>query len=148
MAEIEHYEFLVLGSGEAGKWLSWTMGKAGRRTAVIERKYIGGSCPNIACLPSKNVIRSAKAHWFVRHGSEYGIRANPETDMAGVLKRKRDMVEHVMRVHLDRFEASGVELIRGEGRFVADRTVEVQLSQGGKQLIRGERVFLDLGSRA
>ena len=65
MPEIENYEILVIGSGEAGKYLAWTMAKAGHRTAVVERKYIGGSCPNIACLPSKNVIHSAKvASWL------------------------------------------------------------------------------------
>jgi pyruvate/2-oxoglutarate dehydrogenase complex dihydrolipoamide dehydrogenase (E3) component len=61
MPDIERYEILVIGSGEAGKHLTWTMAQAGHRTAVVERKYIGGSCPNIACLPSKNVIRSANA---------------------------------------------------------------------------------------
>lgn len=60
MRGLENYEILVIGSGESGKWLTWTMAQAGRRTAVVERKYVGGSCPNIACLPSKNVIRSAK----------------------------------------------------------------------------------------
>ena|SRR5215472_11901041 len=84
MHEIQHYEILVIGSGEAGKWMTWTMAQAGHRTAV-ERKYIGGSCPNIACLPSKNVIRSAKANWFARHAAEYGIQTGPvSTDMRGV----------------------------------------------------------------
>src|ERR1700742_1400965 len=82
MSENEHYEILVIGSGESGKWMTWTMAQAGYRTAVVERKYIGGSCPNIACLPSKNVIRSAKANWFARHGAEYGISSGPvSTDM-------------------------------------------------------------------
>ena len=56
----EKYDVLVLGSGTAGKLMAWTMAQEGRRTAVVERKYIGGSCPNVACLPSKNVIHSAK----------------------------------------------------------------------------------------
>jgi pyruvate/2-oxoglutarate dehydrogenase complex dihydrolipoamide dehydrogenase (E3) component len=64
MPELERYQILVIGSGEAGKHLAWTMAQAGHRTAVVERKYVGGACPNIACLPSKNEIRSAKAHWF------------------------------------------------------------------------------------
>ena len=93
MPEAEQYEILVIGSGEAGKHLTWNMAQAGHRTAVVERKYIGGSCPNIACLPSKNVIRSAKANWFARHGAEYGIQTGPvSTDMKGVLNRKRKMV--------------------------------------------------------
>src|SRR5215475_5953479 len=149
MPGIERYEILVIGSGEAGKHLTWNLAQAGHRTAVVERKYIGGSCPNIACLPSKNVIRSAKANWFARHGSEYGIRTGPvSTDMRGVFNRKRKMVEDQVQFHLDRFKATGAEMIRGEGRFVAPKTVEVGLNEGGSRTITGERVFLDLGSRS
>jgi pyruvate/2-oxoglutarate dehydrogenase complex dihydrolipoamide dehydrogenase (E3) component len=149
MPGIERYEILVIGSGEAGKQLTWNLAQAGHRTAVVERKYIGGSCPNIACLPSKNVIRSAKANWFARHGSEYGIRTGPvSTDMRGVFNRKRKMVEGQVQFHLDRFKATGAEMIRGEGRFVAPKTVEVRLNEGGSRTITGERVFLDLGSRS
>ena len=149
MPEAERYEILVIGSGEAGKYLTWTMAQDGRRTAVVERKYIGGSCPNIACLPSKNVIRSAKAAWFARHGAEYGVQTGPvSTDMKGVLRRKRKMVEGEVQFHLDRFKATGADLIRGQARFVAPRTVEVHLNDGGQRTITGDRVFLDLGSHA
>jgi pyruvate/2-oxoglutarate dehydrogenase complex dihydrolipoamide dehydrogenase (E3) component len=149
MPDLERYEILVIGSGEAGKHLTWTMAQAGHRTAVVERKYIGGSCPNIACLPSKNVIRSAKANWFARHGTEFGIQMGPvSTDMNGVLNRKRKMVEGEVQFHLDRFKATGAELIKGEARFVAPKTVEVELNQGGRRMIAGDRVFLDLGSRS
>ncbi len=149
MSEIECYEILVIGSGESGKWITWTMAQAGRRTAVVERKYVGGSCPNIACLPSKNVIRSAKANWFARHGAEFGIQTGPvSTDMKGVFARKRKMVEAEVRFHTDRFKTTGAELIRGEARFVAPKTVEVRLNEGGQRTIAGDRVFLDLGSHA
>ena len=149
MPELEHYEMLVIGSGEAGKQLTWNMAQAGHRTAVVERKYIGGSCPNIACLPSKNVIRSAKANWFARRGVEYGIQTGPvSTDMRGVFNRKRKMVEGEVQFHLDRFKATGAELIRGQARFIAPKTVDVHLNEGGARTITGDRVFLDLGSRA
>ena len=149
MPGLERYEILVIGSGEVGKHLTWNTAQAGDRTAVVERKYIGGSCPNIACMPSKNVIRSAKANWFARHGTEYGIQAGPvSTDMKGVLNRKRKMVNGEVQFHLDRFKATGAELIRGEARFVAPKTVEVHLNQGGRRIITGDRVVLDLGSRA
>jgi pyruvate/2-oxoglutarate dehydrogenase complex dihydrolipoamide dehydrogenase (E3) component len=149
MAETEKYEILVIGSGESGKWMTWTMAQAGHRTAVVERKYIGGSCPNIACLPSKNVIRSAKGNWFARHGAEFGIQAGPvSTDMRGVFGRKQKMVQAEIQFHLDRFKATGAELIKGEARFVAPKTVEVNLNDGGKRIITGDRVFLDLGARA
>jgi pyruvate/2-oxoglutarate dehydrogenase complex dihydrolipoamide dehydrogenase (E3) component len=149
MSETERYEILVIGSGESGKHLTWTLAQAGHRTAVVERKYIGGSCPNIACLPSKNVIRSAKANWFAKHGAEYGIQSGPPfTDMRGVLARKRKMVEGEVQFHLDRFKATGAELIRGEARFVAPKTIEVHLNEGGQRRITADRVFLDLGSHS
>ena len=149
MPDIEHYEILVIGSGEAGKHLTWNMAQAGHRTAVVERKYIGGSCPNIACLPSKNVIRSAKANWFARHGAEYGIQSGPvSTDMKGVLNRKRKMVEDRGSGSSRSVQGNRSGIGRGEARFVAPKTVEVQLNDGGRRMITGDRVFLDLGSRS
>jgi pyruvate/2-oxoglutarate dehydrogenase complex dihydrolipoamide dehydrogenase (E3) component len=149
MSDKEHYEILVIGSGEAGKHLTWNLAQAGHRTAVVERKYIGGSCPNIACLPSKNVIRSAKANWFARHGAEYGVQTGPvSTDMRRVFDRKRNMVEGEVQFHLNRFKETGAELIRGEAKFTAPKTVEVRLNGGGTRTITGDRVFLDLGLRA
>src|SRR5580704_8978862 len=128
MAEIERYEILIIGSGEAGKYMAWTMAKAGHRTAVVERKLIGGSCPNIACLPSKNIIRSAKVAWFARHAEEFGQEmGSPLTNMAGVQRRKRNMVADLIQTHLDRYKSSGAELVMGTAHFVAPRTVEVSL---------------------
>src|ERR1700741_5535538 len=90
----EDYDLVILGSGTGGTIAAWTFAGQRQRVAVIERKYVGGSWPNIACLPSKNVIRSAKANWFARHGAEYGISSGPvSTDMKGVFNRKRTMVE-------------------------------------------------------
>lgn len=90
MREAEHFEDVVLGGGEAGKYIAWELARAGRRTAVIERALVGGSCPNIACMPSKNVIRSAKVADLFRHAAEYGLRTGPATtDMEGV-RRKRE----------------------------------------------------------
>src|SRR5262249_23134840 len=90
MNAAEQYDVIVLGSGTAGKLMAWTMPKEGCRTAVIERKYIGGSCPNIACLPSKNIIHSAKVASLVARHREFGIDTGPiSIDMAGVYARKR-----------------------------------------------------------
>lgn len=149
MAEIERYEVLVVGSGESGKYMAWTMAKAGHRTAVVERKLVGGSCPNIACLPSKNVIRSAKVASFAKRAEEFGQEiGSPATNMAGVQRRKRKMVADLIQIHLDRYKATGAELVMGTARFVAPRTVEVSLNDGGTRTIAGERVFLNLGTRA
>jgi pyruvate/2-oxoglutarate dehydrogenase complex dihydrolipoamide dehydrogenase (E3) component len=149
MASAETYDILVIGSGESGKYLAWTMASEGHRTAVLERKLIGGSCPNIACLPSKNIVQSAKVRSFTRRAAEFGVDLeSAATNMRGVQHRKRAMVDSLIEVHLGRYSASGAELIMGEGRFSGDRTVDVELNDGGWRKLRGERVFLNLGTRA
>jgi pyruvate/2-oxoglutarate dehydrogenase complex dihydrolipoamide dehydrogenase (E3) component len=149
MSEVEKYENLVLGSGGAGKFAAWTMGQAGRRTALIERGALGGACPNVACLPSKNIIYSAKVISLARRGAEFGLKMDRmSVDMKSVQRRKRLMVEGLHQLHVDRTAASGAELIRGDARFVGPRTVEIDLHKGGRRTIFGERVFLALGSRA
>ena len=88
MADIERYENLVVGNGTAGKYLAWTLAKAGRRTAIVERKYLGGACPNIACLPSKNLIYSARVASLARRGAEFGLKMDSlEVVMDGVQRR-------------------------------------------------------------
>jgi pyruvate/2-oxoglutarate dehydrogenase complex dihydrolipoamide dehydrogenase (E3) component len=149
MPNIETYENLVLGSGGAGKFIAWTMAGAGRRTALVECKALGGACPNVACLPSKNIIYSAKVAALAKRGAEFGLRTEAlSVDMKTVQRRKRLMVEGLHQMHVDRTKASGAELIMGNARFVAPRTVEIDLNNGGKRTILGDRVFLDLGSRA
>jgi pyruvate/2-oxoglutarate dehydrogenase complex dihydrolipoamide dehydrogenase (E3) component len=149
MSQSERIEILVLGSGAGGKLLAWHMARSGRRTAVVERQWIGGSCPNVNCLPSKNEIQSAKVASLVRHGAEYGAKTGRvEIDMATVRGRKRSMVDHQIAAHLHNYEASGAELIMGSGRFVAPKTLEVQLNDGGTRLLVGDRVFINVGTHA
>src|SRR6202167_4558634 len=149
MNTTEKYDVLVLGSGTAGKLASWTMAKDGMRTAVIERKYVGGSCPNVACLPSKNVIHSAKVASLVGRHREFGIETGPiSIDMAGVYARKRAMVDGIIQVHINKYRAAGDELIFGEGKFIGPRTLHVALRDGGERTLTGDRVFVDIGTRA
>ena len=149
MTDVERFDVLVVGSGEAGKYLAWTMAAAGHRTAVIERRYIGGSCPNIACLPSKNLIHSAMVRSLANRAPEFGLETGSiGTDMQAVQRRKRTMVDDLIGVHARRYEAAGVELIMGNARFVGPRTVEVQREGGGARVIAGDRVFLNVGTRA
>jgi pyruvate/2-oxoglutarate dehydrogenase complex dihydrolipoamide dehydrogenase (E3) component len=145
----ERYDILVLGSGESGKYLAWTMAAAGHRTAVVERKLIGGSCPNIACLPSKNIIHSARVKSLAGRAPAFGLETGPiATDMKAVQHRKRVMVEDLIKVHRDRYEAAGVELIMGRGHFVAPRTIAVEQEGAGTRVLFGDRVFLNVGTRA
>jgi pyruvate/2-oxoglutarate dehydrogenase complex dihydrolipoamide dehydrogenase (E3) component len=149
MSQGERFEVLIIGSGQGGKLLAWHMARAGRRTAVVERRWVGGSCPNIACLPSKNEIWSAKVAHLARHAGQFGTVAGPvETDMAAVRQRKRDMVNREIELHLQNYRTTGAELIRGTGRFVAPKTLEVRLNDGGTRVLVGEQVFLNIGTRA
>ena len=145
----EEYDLVILGSGESGKSIAWAQAKTGLKTAVIERKYIGGSCPNIACLPSKNVIHSAKvASYFFRSG-EFGItKDNVKISMAGVRERKRRMVASEVQLHLEMYKKSGTTLVIGNGRFIGPKTIEVTSEQGSARVLRGKRVVINTGSRA
>jgi pyruvate/2-oxoglutarate dehydrogenase complex dihydrolipoamide dehydrogenase (E3) component len=145
----EVYDVVVLGSGEGGKYIAWTMARKGRKAMVIERKWIGGSCPNIACLPSKNFIHSAKVASYFFRSEEFGIsKDNTRIDMAGVRDRKRRMVTGLVDMHLDIYKRTGAELVMGSGRFTGPRTIEVALANGGTRVVQGENVVINTGSRA
>ena len=149
MPEPEQFDDLILGSGTAGKLMAWHMGESGRRTAVVERRWVGGACPNIACMPSKNEIRSAEVAHLARHGAEFGAMTGPiKIDMATVRRRKRDMVNAQIAKHLQNYKASGAELIMGTGHFGALKTLEVSLNGGGTRTLAGGQVFLNLGTHA
>src|SRR5277367_6170601 len=130
MTTPEPYDIVVLGSGEAGKYIAWTQAKKGMRTVVVERKYVGGSCPNTACLPSKNIIHSAKVASLFARGKEFGIEADSyKINMPQVRARKRAMVDGLIDMHLANFKSSGAELLMGSGRFISPRTIEVELAE-------------------
>lgn len=147
--QVEEYDLLVLGSGAGGKLTAWTLAKKGMKTAVVERKYIGGACPNIACLPSKNVVHSAKVASYLQQSEEFGITKNNwKIDMRGVRERKRKMVSGLVELHLDLYKKSGAELIMGSGRFTEPKTIEVTTADNSKRVLRGRHVVINTGTRA
>ena len=149
MTQPERYDDIVLGSGAGGKLLAWHLAASGRRTAVVERRWIGGSCPNVACLPSKNEIWSAKVADLLAHGEQFGAGSGRvAVDMRLVRRRKREMVDDEVAIHVDHYKKSGAELIMGAGRFVAARTLQVHVNDGGVRVLTGDRFFLNLGTHA
>src|ERR1700722_18603555 len=146
---IETCQNLVIGSGVGAKLISWTLARQGQQTIVIERSTVGGACPNVACLPSKNVIFSAKVLSLVDPKTGLGVTTGQvRVDMPAVARRKRQMVQHLVDVHLANFKASGSELVMGEARFTEPKTVQVMLNAGGTRTLRGQRVFINVGTRA
>jgi pyruvate/2-oxoglutarate dehydrogenase complex dihydrolipoamide dehydrogenase (E3) component len=149
MPQTEQLEVLIVGSGAGGKLMAWHMAQSGRRTAVVERRWIGGSCPNIACMPTKNEISGAKVAYLARHAAQFGTTIGPvAVDMAAVRKRKREMVERQVTAHLERYRESGAELIMGSARFAGPKALEVTLNSGGTRVLAADQIFLNLGTHA
>jgi len=145
----EEYDLVVLGSGEGGKYLAWTLARKGQRALVIERKWVGGSCPNIACLPSKNIIHSAKVASYFYRSEEFGIsKENTRINMSVVRDRKRKMVAALVDMHYDIYKRTGTELVMGSGKFIGPKTIEVTLADGGTRTFHGKNVVINTGSRA
>jgi len=149
MSSPEMFDALVLGTGEAGKFMAWHLGSQGKRIAAIEKKKIGGACPNVACLPSKNVVHSAKVASYFQRGSEFGmVHGEWHVDMAGVRSRKQKMIDGLQEMHLNNFHKSGAEIVMGFGRFIAEKTIQVELNDGGTRILSADKIFIDTGSRA
>ena len=145
----EDFDLVILGGGTGSTVAAWTFAGEGKRVAVVDRKYIGGSCPNIACLPSKNVIHSAKVVDYVRRAKEFGIAHDGFTiDMSGVRERKRKMVRGLNEMYMENYRQTGAEFILGAGRFVAPKTVEATLPDGSTRQLRGTNVIVSTGTRA
>src|SRR3954464_13533782 len=137
----------MLGSGRARSF-AWSLASQGKRVAVVERRSLAGSCPTIACAPSKNVIHGAKVANYFRRGTEFGIAAGDwKVEMPAVRDRKRKMVDGIVALNVNAYRESGAELVKGEGRFVGPRTIEVTADSGTRTL-RGEIVLICTGSRA
>jgi pyruvate/2-oxoglutarate dehydrogenase complex dihydrolipoamide dehydrogenase (E3) component len=100
-------------------------------------------------MPSKNVVWGARIAHLARHAAQFGTITGPVmTDMAKVRQRKRDMVQREIDLHLGFFKSSGSELVIGGGNFVAPKTLEVQLNDGGTRRLTGDKVFINVGSHA
>src|SRR6202011_5994265 len=144
----EEFDLVILGGGTGSTITAWTFAGEGKRVAVVDRKYIGGSCPNIACLPSKNIIHSAKVVDYFRRSKEFGIADDGFTiEMAGVRDRKRRMVVGLNEMYMENYRNTGAEFILGTGRFVAPRTVEVTLAGGTTRQLWGANVIVSTGTR-
>jgi pyruvate/2-oxoglutarate dehydrogenase complex dihydrolipoamide dehydrogenase (E3) component len=149
MSQPETFDVVILGSGQGGKLLAWHLGRAGKKVATVERRWVGGSCPAVACMPSKNELWSARVAHLVRNAAQFGTLAdNVRTDMARVRQRKQDMIEREIALHLRLYKESGAELVMGSGQFVAPKTIEVLLNDGGTRTLTGDQVVVNVGSYA
>lgn len=148
--DTELYEVIIIGAGQAGGPLSTAFAQQGRKTALIERQHVGGTCINEGCTPTKTMIASARVAHLVRRAADYGIQTGPITlDMATVRQRKRAIVDSFRTGSQRRIEQTdGVDLLFGEACFTSPSTVEVDLNDGGTRSLRATTFIINAGTRS
>jgi pyruvate/2-oxoglutarate dehydrogenase complex dihydrolipoamide dehydrogenase (E3) component len=141
------YDVIIIGSGQAANPLARACAQAGKRTAVVEKVHVGGTCINEGCTPTKTMIASARVAYLARRGGEYGVREDEvKVDVAQVRRRKQHIVDSFREANERGLASAGVELVRGEGRFVGERTVEVR-TVAEPRTLRAEVVVINTGLR-
>src|SRR2546423_15145614 len=147
MTATTHCDAIVIGAGQAGGPLSTALAQAGRRTAIIERIHVGGTCINEGCTPTKTMVASARVAYLARRAADYGVHTGPiSVDMTVVRKRKRDIVESFRSGSQRRIESTpGVDLLMGESYFVEPKVVEVRLNTGETRRLSANSIFINAG---
>jgi pyruvate/2-oxoglutarate dehydrogenase complex dihydrolipoamide dehydrogenase (E3) component len=144
----EHYDAIVIGTSQGGRFLPVELAEAGQKVALVERGPLGGVCVNTGCTPTKTMVASARLAYLARRGAEYGVRTGPvSVDLAAVRERKRSMVGGARENYASRLAQEGLDLIQGEAHFTGPKTLEVALSDGGTRQITAPVIVIDAGTR-
>ncbi|MBA3858997.1 MAG: hypothetical protein C0507_18990, partial [Cyanobacteria bacterium PR.3.49] len=149
MAAIERFDYLIIGGGKGGKSLAMALGPAGKKVAMVEEGQIGGTCINVACIPTKTMVASAKLLHHVQHGDNFGLSLSGGGDqLKSVVERKRRVVKGMVDTHKQMFgNTPNLDFILGTARFVDHKVVEVTSSDGTKRLLTGDRIVINTGSK-
>ena len=149
MPETKEYDAIVIGSGQGGTPLAKALAKAGWRTAIIEREFIGGTCVNVGCTPTKTMYNSARVAYLARRSAEYGVHAGPiAVNMSEVRARKQGVVDSFRQGGLSGIQkTAGLELLEGEASFTGPHSIAVRLSGGGKKSVTAGKIFINTGGR-
>ena len=145
----EKFDTIIIGTGQSGKPLALALGRAGRKTAVVEARHVGGTCINVGCTPTKTMVAAARVAYLARRGTDFGVHASaPRVDLAEVWARKQRVVEQFRRGGQRGLESvPAIELMFGEGSFADARTVRVRLNAGGERLLTADRIVINTGGR-
>lgn len=148
--EQQHYDAVIIGSGQGGGPIATALAKAGRKTVIIEREHVGGTCVNEGCTPTKTMVASARVAYLARRGADYGVHTGAiQVDMTKVRERKRAIVESFRSSGEQSTEKTeNLDLIMGEARFTRPHTIEIQLNKGGTQSITSDLIILNVGARS
>jgi pyruvate/2-oxoglutarate dehydrogenase complex dihydrolipoamide dehydrogenase (E3) component len=144
----EHYDAIVIGTSQGGRFLPIELSKAGQKVALVERDQLGGACVNTGCTPTKTMVASARLAHLARRAAEYGVHVGPvSVDLAAVRERKRAMVAGARQNYASRLTQDGLDLIEGEARFTGPKTVEITLKNGARRQISAPVIVIDTGTR-
>jgi pyruvate/2-oxoglutarate dehydrogenase complex dihydrolipoamide dehydrogenase (E3) component len=146
---MDRYDAIVIGAGQAGTPLSIALAEAGRKTAIVERLHVGGTCINVGCTPTKTMVASARIASLARRAADYGVRCGPVgVDMAQVHRRKQGIVDDFRNGDQRELEdTKNVELIFGEAHFTGPKVVEVKVNAGGTRTLTADTIFINTGDR-
>ena len=149
MSALERYDDIILGGGKGGKSLAMALGPAGHKVAMIERGQIGGTCINVACIPTKTMVASTKVLENARRAHRYGLNLGIKSpSLTAVLARKRSVVEGMVATHWDLFKnTENLDFILGTARFVDEKTIEIELPDGKSRRLTAHRIFINTGSK-
>jgi pyruvate/2-oxoglutarate dehydrogenase complex dihydrolipoamide dehydrogenase (E3) component len=148
MSNVQKYDAIIIGAGQAGGPLSTALAQAGWKTALVEKEHVGGTCVNEGCTPTKTMVASARVAYLTGRASDYGVKTGPPSiDMSRVRERKRAIVNSFRNSSQKYMEGTeGLDLIFGDGRFAGSGEVEVDLKEGGKRKLTAEKIFINTGA--
>src|SRR6202021_10597 len=146
---MEDFDAIIIGSGAGGNPLAVALAEAGKKTALIERQDVGGTCINRGCSPTKTMVASARVAYLARRGAGYGVHTGPiSVDLGKVRERKRAVVSNFRQNREKRLEKEKADLIRGEASFTGPKQLRVALNGGGERLLRADQIFIDTGTES
>src|SRR5215218_2842368 len=144
----QHYDAVVIGAGQAGVPLATTLAMEGRKTELVEREHVGGTCINEGCTPTKTMVASAKVAYYDRRSADYGVGdGQVNVDMVAVRQRKRNIVKSFRSGGERRLHDAGVDLIMGEAHFTGPKELEANLNSGGTTRLSADNIFINPGAR-
>src|SRR6266571_7538644 len=141
----DQYDAIIIGSGQAGNPLAQAFARAGRKTALIERAFVGGTCINFGCTPTKTMFNSARVAYLARRAAEYGVHhGDVSVNMKEVRARKQRVVEEFRESGLKGIQnTANLDLIFGAAKFIGKQEIEIQLEVGHNRLLTGENIFIN-----
>jgi pyruvate/2-oxoglutarate dehydrogenase complex dihydrolipoamide dehydrogenase (E3) component len=146
---MKQYDAIIIGAGQAGGPLAKKLALAGKKTVLIEKRWIGGTCVNDGCTPTKTMIASAKVAYMAGHSAHMGVKIKGVSVDLPKIKKRKDGIVHLFRNgSLDGLKKTkNLDILFGEATFTGDKTIEVDINDGGKKVLTAGLIFINTGAK-